>query len=164
MTGRRVAYLALGSNLGDRTAHLQRAINGLGRHSDVDVVASSKVYETDPIGPDQPDFLNAVLEVQTSLDALSLLRACQEQEDLAGRVRAERWGPRTLDVDVLYLGDERIDTPELVIPHPRIEERGFVLAPLRDVAPHLVQNRGNWPGVRPTDISLVVGAKVGPTR
>ncbi|MBP7930008.1 MAG: 2-amino-4-hydroxy-6-hydroxymethyldihydropteridine diphosphokinase [Acidimicrobiia bacterium] len=156
MTNSRVAYLALGSNLGDRTAHLQRAINGLDRHPEIDVVASSQVYETEPIGPDQPDFLNAVIEVETTLSGADLLLACQEQEDLAGRVRVERWGPRTLDVDVLYLGDETINTADLIVPHPRIEERGFVLAPLRDVAPHLVDDRGAWPGVRQTGVTLVI--------
>ena len=156
MTNSRVAYLALGSNLGDRTAHLQRAINGLDRHPEIDVVASSQVYETEPIGPDQPDFLNAVIEVETTLSGADLLLACQEQEDLAGRVRVERWGPRTLDVDVLYLGDETINTADLIVPHPRIEVRGFVLAPLRDVAPHLVDDRGAWPGVRQTGVTLVI--------
>ena len=156
MTNSRGAYLALGSNLGDRTAHLQRAINGLDRHPEIDVVASSQVYETEPIGPDQPDFLNAVIEVETTLSGADLLLACQEQEDLAGRVRVERWGPRTLDVDVLYLGDETINTADLIVPHPRIEERGFVLAPLRDVAPHLVDDRGAWPGVRQTGVTLVI--------
>lgn len=150
------AYLALGSNLGDRLAHLQGAVDGLGATGGIRVVDLSRVYETAPVGgPPQGDYLNAVVAVETSLDARALLGVAQRLEDAAGRVRAERWGPRTLDVDVLLVGDEHVDDPDLVVPHPRLAERGFVLAPLHDVAPGSVTvTAGGWPGVRPTPHTL----------
>lgn len=144
------AYLGLGSNLGDRLAHLQGAIDGLAAAAAVTVVAVSKVYETDPVGgPVQDDFLNAVVALDTSLDPYSLLERAQQLERAAQRVREIRWGPRTLDVDVLHYGAVRLDDPELTIPHPRAGERGFVLAPLADVAPELVSvPAGGFAGVR----------------
>jgi 2-amino-4-hydroxy-6-hydroxymethyldihydropteridine diphosphokinase len=133
------AYLALGSNLGDRLAHLQAAVDGLAATPDVRVVAVSRVYETAPVGgPPQDDYLNAVVAVDTSLDPRELLAVAHRLEAEEQRVRAERWGPRTLDVDVLIVGDERVDEPDLVVPHPRMSERAFVLVPLADVAPELV--------------------------
>lgn len=150
------AYLALGSNLGDRLAFLQAAVDGLGAIEPVTVVAISPVYETAPVGgPDQGDYLNAVVAVETSLGARALLGVARRLEEVAGRTRRERWGPRTLDVDVLLVGDERVDEPDLMVPHPRMHERGFVLAPLHDVAPELVDPpAGGWPGVRPTGAVL----------
>lgn len=149
------AYLALGSNLGDRAATLQRAVDSLAGTPGVRVVAISKVYETAPVGPPQPDYLNAVVAIETSLDARELLGVSQGLERDAARVRGERWGPRTLDVDVLLAGDERVDEPDLVVPHPRMWERGFVLAPLADVAPDLVGNdRRGWAGVRESEVRL----------
>lgn len=127
------AYLGLGSNLGDRLTNLQRAVDLLAAQRNVTVVRSSRVYETDPVGPAQPDFLNAVIEVETSLPARGLLRSCQEVERALGRERSERWGPRTIDVDILTFDDERIDESDLVVPHPRIRERGFVLTPLLEL-------------------------------
>lgn len=152
------AYLALGSNLGDRLAHLQSAVDGLDACDGVTVVGVSRVYETAPVGdPDQGDYLNAVVAVETSLDARALLGLAQRTEDIAGRVRRERWGPRTLDVDVLVVGDEHVDEPDLVVPHPRLHERGFVLVPLRDVAPELVDEVvGGCPGVEPTGLVLLL--------
>lgn len=153
----RRAYLALGSNLGDRVANLQRALDGLAASAGVRVVAVSDVYETDPVGPAQPDYLNAVVALDTDLDPHALLGVAQALERAAHRVRGERWGPRTLDVDVLLVGDEHVDDPDLTVPHPRMWERGFVLAPLADVAPDLVQDRrpdDGWPGVRPTAVRL----------
>ena len=133
------AYLALGSNLGDRLAHLQSAVDGLDAADGVDVVAVSRVYETEPVGgPPQDPYLNAVVAIETELDPYALLALAQRIERDAQRVRAERWGPRTLDVDVLLYDDVRLDDPDLTLPHPRMWERGFVLAPLRDVAPALV--------------------------
>ncbi len=133
------AYLGLGSNLGDRLAHLQGAIDALAATSEVQVVAVSSVYETAPVGgPEQDDFLNAVVAIDTALGPHELLAAAMRIEQLEGRVREVRWGPRTLDVDVLLVGDERIDTPDLVVPHPRMHERAFVLRPLHDVAPERV--------------------------
>jgi 2-amino-4-hydroxy-6-hydroxymethyldihydropteridine diphosphokinase len=128
------AFLAMGSNLGDRAAHLRAAVAGLD-----DVVDVSPVYETGPIGgPDQGPYLNLVVELDTALDARALLAECQRLETAANRVREVRWGPRTLDVDVLWVdGDER-DDPDLQVPHPRMWQRRFVLAPLRDLAPDLV--------------------------
>ena len=150
------AYLALGSNLGDRLAHLQGAVDGLVAER-VSVAAVSAVYETDPVGPPQPAYLNAVVAVDTELDARGLLELAHRLEDAADRRREERWGPRTLDVDVLLVGDERVDEDDLVVPHPRMEERGFVLAPLSDVAPNLVpEDRRAWTGVRVTRLRLAI--------
>jgi 2-amino-4-hydroxy-6-hydroxymethyldihydropteridine diphosphokinase len=116
----------------------------------------SGVYETDPVGgPEQGPYLNAVVAIDTELSARELLALAHRLEDDAQRVREERWGPRTLDVDVLLVGDERVDEPDLVVPHPRMRERGFVLAPLHDVAPDLFDAPADgWPGVRRVDIAL----------
>jgi 2-amino-4-hydroxy-6-hydroxymethyldihydropteridine diphosphokinase len=129
------AFLALGSNMGDRRSYLQRAVDRL-----PDVVAVSHLYETDPVGgpPGQGAFLNCVVELRTARSARELLTVAQAAESAADRVRAERWGPRTLDVDVLLVGDEIIHEPDLIVPHPRMWERGFVLVPLADLAPELV--------------------------
>ena len=128
------AFLGLGSNLGDRRALLRSAVDAL-----PDVVAVSPLYETDPVGgPDQGAFLNLVVELSTERSARELLAVCAEREAAAERVRVERWGPRTLDVDVLWVDGETVDEPDLVVPHPRMWERRFVLAPLRDLAPDLV--------------------------
>ncbi|HEY5699656.1 MAG TPA: 2-amino-4-hydroxy-6-hydroxymethyldihydropteridine diphosphokinase [Acidimicrobiales bacterium] len=128
------AFLGLGSNLGDRRALLRTAVDAL-----PDVVAVSPLYETDPVGgPDQGAFLNLVVELSTERSARELLAVCAEREAAAERVRVERWGPRTLDVDVLWVDGETVDEPDLVVPHPRMWERRFILAPLRDLAPDLV--------------------------
>ncbi len=158
----RRAYLGLGSNLGDRLALLQGAVDGLAAAADVALVAVSPVYETDPIGPDQPDYLNAVVAVDTSLTAHELLALAQSLEHAAQRVRQERWGPRTLDVDVLLVGDERVHDPDLEVPHPRLHERAFVRVPLRDIAPDVeaalpgAVDPNDREGVRPTDLRLVI--------
>jgi 2-amino-4-hydroxy-6-hydroxymethyldihydropteridine diphosphokinase len=130
------AFLALGSNLGDREAFIRQAVAAL-----PDVVAVSPVYETDPVGgpTGQGPYLNAVVELDTDLSPRELLDWCHRLEDAAGRVRTERWGPRTLDVDVLLVGDLVVDEPDLTVPHPRMWERDFVLRPLADLAPELVQ-------------------------
>jgi len=129
------AYLALGSNLGDRLESLRRAVELLDARPGIDVVRSSRVYETDPVGPPQPAYLNAVVEVRTDLDPHALLKETQAVEHELGRVRAERWGTRTIDVDVLTFDEREIDEPELVVPHPRMHERGFVLVPLGELDP-----------------------------
>jgi 2-amino-4-hydroxy-6-hydroxymethyldihydropteridine diphosphokinase len=130
----RRAYLGLGSNLGDRLAHLQAAVDGLARTTGVAVVAVSPVYETAPVGgPPQDDYLNAVVAVETELTPRALLQVAQGLEAAEHRVRRERWGPRTLDVDLLLVGDERVDEPDLVVPHPRLMERAFALVPLADL-------------------------------
>jgi dihydroneopterin aldolase/2-amino-4-hydroxy-6-hydroxymethyldihydropteridine diphosphokinase len=128
------AVLALGANLGDRLAALQAAVESLGAQTRV--IAVSAVFETAPVGgPEQPDFYNAVVVVDTDLDPYALLAVAQEIERDAGRVRNERWGPRTLDVDVLAFGDLRSDDPVLTLPHPRAHERAFVLLPWLDADP-----------------------------
>lgn len=125
--------LSIGSNLGDRFGHLRSAVRGL---SEV-LVAVSPVYETAPWGVvDQPDFLNAVLVVSADgLDPHGWLHRGQELENAAGRVRTLHWGPRTLDVDVVTVDDVRMDTPDLVLPHPGAHERATVLVPWSDVEP-----------------------------
>jgi 2-amino-4-hydroxy-6-hydroxymethyldihydropteridine diphosphokinase len=149
------AYLALGSNLGDRRSSLQSAVDALAAAVGVTVVAVSRVYETAPVGgPPQDAYYNAVVAVETRVTASELLALAHRIEDAAGRERAERWGPRTLDVDVLLYGDAVIDEPDLVVPHPRMWERGFVLAPLRDVAPGLVEADATWEGVRVAPVTL----------
>ena len=127
------AFLALGSNLGDRLATLQRAVELLDATEGIDVVRSSRVYETDPVGPPQPAYLNAVLEVSTDLEPRDVLTAGLAVEAELGRERLERWGPRTLDVDVLTYDALEVHEPDLEIPHPRMHERGFVLVPLGEL-------------------------------
>jgi 2-amino-4-hydroxy-6-hydroxymethyldihydropteridine diphosphokinase len=157
LTGTRRAYLGIGSNLGDRLAHLQSAVDGLDATPGVEVVAVSRVYETDPVGgPEQGEYLNAVVAVTTDLSARELLAAGQRLEAAADRVPTERWGPRTLDVDILVLEDEVVDEPDLQIPHARMRERGFVMAPLGDVAPDRADPSAGWTGVHGTDLSLRV--------
>ena len=132
--GSRRAYLGIGSNLGDRLSYLQLAVDHLGASDGVTLVGVSPVYETAPVGgPEQPDYLNAVVAVDTTLTPHDLLGVAQAIEAAAERVRTVRWGPRTLDVDVLLVGDERVDTPDLVVPHPRMAERAFVVVPLADL-------------------------------
>ena len=128
------AFLGLGSNLGDRVDQLREAVQTMGSS----VKAVSQVYETDPVGgPEQARFLNIVVELDTDLGPHELLGLCRRLESAAGRVRAERWGPRTLDVDVLWVDGVEIDEPELTVPHPRMWDRRFVLAPLSELAPDL---------------------------
>ena len=127
------AFLGLGSNMGDRMGYLQAAVAAMS-----DCVAVSGVYETDPVGgPDQGRFLNVVAELDTNQSARSLLELCQRLESSADRVREVRWGPRTLDVDVLWVDGETVDEADLVVPHPRMFERAFVMVPLGELAPDL---------------------------
>ncbi len=150
------AYLGLGSNLGDRAAHMQLAVDALAATPEIRVVSVSRVYETTPVGgPEQEDYLNAVVAIETELTPRELLAIAHQIEQLADRVRTVRWGPRTLDVDVLLVGDERVDEPDLQVPHPRLFERAFVLAPLRDVAPDRVpEPAGSWEGIRDGGVEL----------
>lgn len=129
------SYLGLGSNLADRLENLKEAVSLLNGTAGVEVTRSSRVYETDPVGgPEvQPDFLNAVVETQASLDARALLEVCLGVEQKMGRVRGEHWGPRNIDIDLLTFGRERIDEDGLIVPHPRMHERLFVLAPLLEL-------------------------------
>ncbi len=134
MTTRRRAVLAVGSNLGDRLGTLQACVAAIGRLPGTDVLAISPVYQTDPVGgPAQPDYLNAVLVVRTSLGPPELLEATHRIEADLGRVRKERFGPRTLDIDIITYADEVSDDPVLTLPHPRAHERAFVLAPWHDI-------------------------------
>ena len=151
------AYLGLGSNEGDRAAHLQAAVDGLAGRAGA-VAAISPVYETQPVGgPPQPDYLNAVVAVDTELDARALLDVAKALEAEAGRQAGARWGPRPLDVDVLMVGDDRVEDADLVVPHPRMSQRAFVLAPLTDIAPGLVvAPSAGWQGVRRTPLQLRV--------
>ncbi len=134
----RRAFLGLGSNVGDRRAHLEAAVAALHRLGDLHAV--SPLYETEPVGgpAGQPPYLNAVVELRTTSSPRDLLEVCRTLEAAAHRVRRERFGPRTLDVDVLLVGDLVVDEPDLVVPHPRLFERRFVLVPLADLAPELV--------------------------
>jgi len=135
------AFLGLGSNLGDRRATLRRAVAAL-----PDLVAVSPLYETEPVGgpPGQRPYLNLVVELDTARTPRQLLELGGRLEDAAGRVRGERFGPRSLDVDLLLVGDETVDEPDLTVPHPRMWERRFVVAPLADLAPELVPD--GWEG------------------
>ena len=131
------AFLSLGSNLGDRRALLRDAVDSL-----PDVVAVSPVYETAPVGgPEQDNFLNLVVQLDTDLTPTQLLGVCHRIESSAERVRDVRWGPRTLDIDIIWMDGVLMDDERLTIPHPRWKERRFVLAPLRDLAPDLVSER-----------------------
>lgn len=152
------AFLAVGSNLGDRHAHLQAAVDFVGHAPGVSVRAVSPVYETDPVGgPVQESFLNAVIEIDTDLAPYALLAVAHKAEQAADRVRLERWGPRTLDVDIVLVDGVEMDDPDLTIPHPRFAERGFVLAPLHDLDPGIVQVPADgWTGVRQTARGLEI--------
>lgn len=131
-------HIGLGANLDDPVAQLRRALRWLDARPDIHVRAVSPFYLTTPVGPqDQPDYVNAVARVETGLAPLALLDALQACEARAGRVRTRRWGPRTLDLDLLLYGDRVLDLPRLVVPHPRLHERAFVLVPLHDVSPRL---------------------------
>ncbi len=137
------AFLGLGSNIGDRVGHLQRAVQRLCEKEDgeIAVAAVSSVYETEPVGGVEQDaFLNIVIELETTLEPLDLLAVCHELEQEAHRTREIRWGPRTLDVDVLLYGDRQIDTPDLIVPHPRMTERNFVMIPVLELDPTLVDD------------------------
>jgi 2-amino-4-hydroxy-6-hydroxymethyldihydropteridine diphosphokinase len=134
------AYIGLGSNLGEREATLRRALEALAGTDGVEIVAVSSFRETDPVGKvEQPRFVNAAAGLETSLAPRELLKRLLEVERSLGRDRTkeERWGPRTLDLDLLLYGDETIDEPALEVPHPRLAERAFVLEPLLELDPEL---------------------------
>lgn len=130
------AFLGLGSNLGDREGYLRAAVEAID-----DRVRVSGLYETDPIGgPDQGAYLNLVVELDTEADARELLELCRALEAAGERVRKERWGPRTIDVDVLWIDGVTVDEPDLEVPHPRMRDRAFVMVPLGELAPDLVSD------------------------
>ena len=133
------AFLGLGGNQGDRRRYLADAVRALNREASIRVEKVSSVYETKPVGVvDQPDFLNLVAQVSTTLSARDLLARCLQIETGLGRVRTERWGPRTVDIDVLWYDGLIVDEPDLVVPHPRMATRAFVLVPLAEIAPKLL--------------------------
>jgi 2-amino-4-hydroxy-6-hydroxymethyldihydropteridine diphosphokinase len=135
--------VGLGSNLGDRRKVLAGAVAGCSRLGQL--VAVSALYRTDPVGPPQPDYLNAAVLLRTELRPEGLLDALLDLERAAGRVRRERWGPRTLDLDLLWIPGQRIESERLVVPHPNLCERAFALVPLLDVAPLAVDPRSGVP-------------------
>ncbi|GLX71439.1 2-amino-4-hydroxy-6-hydroxymethyldihydropteridine diphosphokinase [Paenibacillus glycanilyticus] len=128
------AYIALGSNLGDREELLRQAVEHLRKQPDIHVLRVSGLYETDPVGyTDQPAFLNMAIAAETTLSPIELLHVLFRVEQLLDRVRVIRWGPRTIDLDLLLYDEVKMDDEELTLPHPRMMERAFVLVPLRDV-------------------------------
>ncbi|NER81913.1 MAG: 2-amino-4-hydroxy-6-hydroxymethyldihydropteridine diphosphokinase [Leptolyngbya sp. SIO1D8] len=128
--------IALGSNLGDSLAILKGTFKQLDRHPHITVMAHSSFYQTPPVGPPQPDYINVAALLETELAPEELLRNLLQIEAAFGRVRRERWGPRLLDLDLLLFGDVVLTTPTLQIPHPRMHERAFVLIPLAEIAGH----------------------------
>ena len=131
------AHVALGSNLGDRMANLDAAVRALDADDHTHVMAVSRVYETEPVGgPEQGPYLNAVAVLETDRDPHSLLDLLLLTEDRLGRVRTERWGPRTADLDLILYDGPPVNDPDLVVPHPRARERAFVLVPLMEVDPY----------------------------
>ena len=132
-----VAYIGIGSNVGDRVAFCRAAVDGLRDHPEIDVDEISSLYETSPVGgPPQRSFVNMVVRIRTSLDARGLLDAVKRIERQLGREPNEmRWGPRVADLDVLTFDDEKVAEPDLEIPHPRLTQRRFVLVPLLEIDP-----------------------------
>jgi len=151
------AFIGFGSNLGDRSHFVEEALRRLDQTPGVRLLRRSRVRETDPVGgPPQPRFLNGVAEIETTLDARSLLRRLLEIEAELGRARGaavSRWGPRVIDLDLLLFGDQRIQEADLRVPHPRISEREFVLTPLEDLEPRLAQAFRNSPGLPGSETS-----------
>jgi len=160
-----IAFLGLGSNLGDRLTNLQGAVDLLQVEPGLRVLTSSRVWETAPVGgPPQPDYLNAVIRVETDLSARDLLDVAHRVEERLGRVRKERWGARSIDIDVLLFDEETIDESDLVVPHPRLAQRAFVLLPLLELiadpvlpdGTRLRELRVNTDGVVPSASPLAV--------
>lgn len=132
-------FIALGTNIEPREQHLSEALDLLAKSEEIVIQKQSSIYETAPVGyTDQADFLNMVFEVKTSLQSLALLDLCQQIEQSLGRKRTIRFGPRTIDLDILVYNQENRKTERLTIPHPRMHERAFVLVPLGEIAPQLV--------------------------
>lgn len=129
-------FIALGSNVGDRLENLRSALSAM-EAAGIHVGKISSVYETDPLGPDQPDYLNAVCLARTQLSPAALLEVLKRIEHNVGRVPRQRWGPREIDLDILLIGNQIIDTEDLKVPHPELVNRPFVLIPLIELDPHL---------------------------
>jgi 2-amino-4-hydroxy-6-hydroxymethyldihydropteridine diphosphokinase len=160
------AFLGLGSNLGDRLTHLQEAVDLLHRRPSLRVDAVSSVYETEPVGgPEQGPFLNMAVRVATRRSPRRLLAACFGVEQALGRKRLERWGPRTIDIDILLYGNRAFATRRLTVPHPRLVERPFALIPLLEVAPGMTLPDGRSlasviGGLAPIEGVHMVGSQV----
>ncbi len=132
-------YLSVGSNLGDRAKYIRQAIEYVGASDKIQLKSVSSLYETPPWGNiNQPSFLNGAFSLVSTISPQELLGLCQSVEQSLGRVRHEHWGPRTIDIDLLYIDGMRLNTPELVLPHPYMLERAFVLVPLVEIAPDLL--------------------------
>ncbi len=144
------AFVGIGSNLGDREANLTRAIELLSAEDGIEVSGVSEIRETEPVGPvEQGPFLNGAVRIETDLAPRELLKRLLAIEERMGRVRRERFGPRTIDLDLLVYGDDVVDEPGLTVPHPRLHERRFALEPLADLAPGLT-----IPGLQPISALL----------
>ena len=136
-----IAYLSLGSNIDEREENLKQSLEKLDCEESVSIIKTSSIYETAPVGyTDQSSFLNMVVKLETNLTPQELLEKTQFIELTGGRKRAIRWGPRTIDLDILLFNEENIILEHLIIPHPRMFERGFVLIPLQEIAPGLKYN------------------------
>lgn len=135
-------YIALGSNLDSPHSQLDSALKAIAQHPDIQLIRVSSRYQTPPIGPQQPDFINAAARLSTQLPPLELLDALQAIEQQQNRVRSIHWGPRTLDLDILFYDNLQLDSERLTIPHPRIGERAFVLVPLADINAQLRLSNG----------------------
>lgn len=132
-------YISLGSNMGDKEETLRHAVQLLQQQKEIEVVKLSSIYETDPVGYTNQDlFLNMVVQVRTTLPAQEMLEECQKIEQALKRVRIIRWGPRTIDLDILFYNHDNIETETLIVPHPRMHERAFVLVPLLEIDPNLI--------------------------
>jgi len=133
------AYLGLGSNMGDKRDNIEKSIMLLSQNPGIEIVLSSKFYETAPVGlKDQPDYINAAIKINTNLNPHDLLAVCLGIEKELLRVRTIRWGPRTIDIDILIYDDLILNEVDLVLPHPLMHEREFVLSPMMDIAPSLI--------------------------
>ena len=132
-------FLGFGANLGNPLAQFHQARAQLAKHQQIKVISSSPIYQAPAIGgpENQPDFLNAVIEIHVTMSAHNLLHFCHQLENFAGRTRKVHWGPRLLDIDLLFFSDQLIQTPELKVPHPRLHQRHFVLLPLSNLDPNL---------------------------
>jgi 2-amino-4-hydroxy-6-hydroxymethyldihydropteridine diphosphokinase len=152
------AYIGLGSNLGEREAQIRLALDDLARLPETRLVRASSLYDSEPVGDvDQPNFLNAVAELETELTARQLLWNLQLIERRLGRTRTRRWGPRTIDLDLLLFGPEVVDEPDLQVPHPELARRSFVMVPLVELDPMLVH-----PVTGETLVALLTSLKTRP--